>query len=42
MSETKMANYRQNCSQKLPYDISTSIPLGDGEYERRDKNMGVG
>jgi hypothetical protein len=33
----KMSNYRANNSQALPYDIATSLPLGEGEQSLKSK-----
>ena len=39
---TRMGNYRQNISQKLKYDIATSINIGNGVYQMRERFQGPG
>jgi hypothetical protein len=38
----KLTNYRANNSQVLPYDIATSLPLGEGERALHSKFMEPG
>lgn len=36
-TDNNLANYRQNMTQTLPYDIATSLPLDHGEYDIKSK-----
>jgi len=38
----KLANYRTNNDQTLPYDIATSLPMGDGVLSLKSKYMEPG
>jgi len=38
----KLTNYRANNTQVLPYDIATSLPLGEGEQALKSKYMEPG
>jgi len=38
----KLANYKANNSQLLPYDIATSLPMGDGVHTIQSKYMEPG
>jgi len=38
----KLANYRTNNTQQLPYDIATSLPMGDGVHTIQSKYMEPG
>jgi len=38
----KLANYKANNSQVLPYDIATSLPMGDGVQSVKSKYMEPG
>jgi hypothetical protein len=38
----KMSTYRANNSQVLPYDIATSLPIGEGEQALKSKYMESG
>jgi len=41
-STDKLANYKANSSQVLPYDIATSLPMGDGVQSVKSKYMEPG
>jgi len=41
-STDKLANYKQNNDQTLPYDIATSLPMADGMHALKNKYMEPG
>jgi len=41
-STNTLANYKANNSQTLPYDIATSLPLGEGSHTLKSKYMEPG
>jgi len=41
-STDKLANYRANNAQALPYDIATSLPMGEGVHSLNSKYMEPG